>query len=191
MRHPERRRATLADLDEVPETMVGQIIEGALIVLPRPASAHVWTSSNIGTDINGRFGRRGPPGGWWILDEPELHLDGDVLVPNLAGWRRERMPHFANQPAFTLAPDWVLEVLSPSTASIDRISKSRIYARAGVGWLWFVDPLARTVEVCRLQGDAWLRVAAFGAGEPVRAEPFDAVEFDTTDWFVPDEVTSG
>lgn len=88
------------------------------------------------------------------------------------------------EPFLTLAPDWVLEVLSPSTASIDRVSKARIYAREGVRWLWFIDPLARTIEVNRLEAGRWLQIAAFSAGEPLRAEPFDAEEFDTTDWFI-------
>ena len=182
-----KKPATFADLAGVPETMVGQIIDGELLVLPRPALPHAQTSSNAGADINSRFGRSGPPGGWWILFEPELHLGADALVPDLAGWRRERLPSIPRQPHLTLAPDWVMEILSPSTSSIDRISKARIYAREGVGWLWFVDPLARTIEVNRLHSDAWLRVAAFGPGERVRAEPFDAVELDTSDWFVPEE----
>jgi Uma2 family endonuclease len=188
MRDLKKPPATLADLEKVPATMVGQILDGQLLVLPRPAVPHAQATSNAGGDINARFGRSGPPGGWHILDEPELHLSLDVLVPDLAGWRRERLPVLPSAPFLSLAPDWVMEVLSPSTASIDRISKARIYAREGVKWLWLVDPLARTIEVNRLQGATWLQVAAFGGGERVRAEPFEAVEFDTTDWFVPDEV---
>jgi len=183
MNAPAKTPATYADLLGVPETMVGQILEGELVVLPRPALPHTQTASNAGGDINSRFGRSGPPGGWWILTEPEVHLGANVLVPDLAGWRRERLPSIPAEPFLSLAPDWVMEILSPSTASIDRIVKARIYARAGVRWLWFVDPLARTVEVNRLQDSAWLRIAEFAAGEPVRAEPFQAVEFDTTDWF--------
>ncbi|MBL8920603.1 MAG: Uma2 family endonuclease [Myxococcaceae bacterium] len=175
--------ATFADLDQVPETMIGQIIDGALLVLPRPALPHAQTTSNAGADINGRFGRARPPGGWWILDEPELRLSADALVPDLAGWRRERLPALPSEPFLALAADWVLEVLSPSTASIDRIAKARVYAREGVRWLWFIDPLARTIEVNRLEAGGWLRVGAFHGGEPLRAEPFEAVEFDTADWF--------
>lgn len=183
MRDLRKPPATFADLATVPETMVGQIIDGALLVLPRPALPHAQTTSNAGGDINGRFGRSRPPGGWWILDEPELHLASDALVPDLAGWKRERLATLPQEAFLTLAPDWVLEVLSPSTASIDRVSKARIYAREGVRWLWFIDPIARTIEVNRLEDRRWLQIAAFSAGEPVRAEPFDAVEFDTTDWF--------
>jgi len=176
-------KATFADLASVPDTMVGQIIDGTLHVLRRPDLPHALTRSNAGSDINGRFGRSRPPGGWWILDEPELHLASDALVPDLAGWKRERLATLPQEAFLTLAPDWVLEVLSPSTASVDRVSKARIYAREGVRWLWFIDPIARTSEVNRLEAGRWLQIAAFSAGEPVRAEPFDAVEFDTTDWF--------
>lgn len=184
MRDLTKKPATFADLADVPERMIGQVMDGALLVHPRPAIAHANATSNAGADINARFGRSGPPGGWWILDEPEVRLGADALVPDLAGWRREKLPVLPCEPFLTLCPDWVMEVLSPSTASVDRISKARIYAREGVGWLWFVDPLERTVEVNRLQSGSWLQVAAFLAGEPVRAEPFDTVAFDTADWFL-------
>jgi Uma2 family endonuclease len=186
----KKKPATFADLEGVPETMVGQILDGELLVLPRPALPHAQASSNAGSDLNSKFGRSGPPGGWWILFEPEVHLGVDALVPDLAGWRRARLPTIPKRPCLTLAPDWVMEVISPTTASIDRISKARIYAREGVGWLWFLDPLERTLEVNRLQGGAWLQVGAFGAGEQVRAEPFEEVEFDTSDWFASDEPTT-
>lgn len=184
MRRVGSKPATFADLATVPDTMIGQILNGELWVLPHPASPHILTASNAGGDINQRFGRSGPPGGWWIVDEPELHLGPDALVPDLAGWRRERMPVYPSEAAVTLAPDWVLEVLSPSTSSVDRVVKARIYAREGVRWLWFIDPLARTIEASRLEQGVWLRVAAFAEGEKVRAEPFEAVEFETVDWFV-------
>jgi Uma2 family endonuclease len=183
MKAQPKPTATFADLDRVPDTMVGQLIDGDLLVLPRPALPHAQTTSNAGADINGYFGRSRPPGGWWILDEPELRLGADALVPDLAGWRRGRLPTVPAEPFLTLPPDWVLEVLSPSTASFDRVLKARIYAREGVPWLWFIDPLARTIEVNRLESGNWLRVGAFAAGEALRAEPFDAVEFDTADWF--------
>jgi Uma2 family endonuclease len=128
-------------------------------------------------------GLLGPPDGWWILSGPEPHLGADALVPDLAGWRRERLPSIPREAFLSLAPDWVMEVLSPSTASLDRVSKARVYAREGVRWLWLVDPLAHTVEVNRLHDGVWVQVRADLAGEPVRAEPFEAVEFDTADWF--------
>ena len=128
-------------------------------------------------------GDAGAPGGWWILLEPELHFGEDVLVPDLAGWRRERMPAFPNVAAFELAPDWVCEVVSPSTARIDRGRKLGVYARENVPYLWFVDPLARTLEVFRLDAGRWVVVEVHEGARVLRAEPFDAVELDTARWW--------
>src|SRR3954471_19359258 len=137
-------RATYADLEKVPENMVAELIDGDLYTSPRPAGPHADTSSVLGMLIGFpyRLGRGGP-GGWWIVDEPEVHLDIDVevLVPDLAGWRRERMPQIPKDHRFIIPPDWVCEVLSPSTARIDRGKKMRIYAEHGVPWMWILDPL--------------------------------------------------
>jgi Uma2 family endonuclease len=171
-----RRRATYEDLMRVPDHLVAEIIDGELITTPRPALPHARAEIVIGRDL-GPFDRRpgGPdaPGGWWILPEPELHLAEDVIVPDLAGWRRERMPVIPNAPAVTLAPDWVCEVISPRTGRIDRSRKMGIYAREGVRHLWFVDPLARTLEAYRLDGERWVVASTHGGAETVRAEPFE------------------
>src|SRR6187402_3256932 len=133
MTDERRRRATYEDLLQVPEHLVGEIVDGELVTSPRPAAAHARASSSLGGELYGPFDRgRGGPGGWIILDEPELHLLGHVLVPDLAGWRRERMPELPDAKAFELAPDWACEVLSPSTAKVDRADKVPIYAQAGV-----------------------------------------------------------
>ena len=130
-------------------------------------------------DIGGAFHRgRGGPGGWVILDEPELHLGDDILVPDIAGWRRERMAEAPPTAFISLAPDWVCEVLSPSTEAIDRSEKMAIYAREGVAHAWLVQPLVRVLEVYRRQGTAWLRVGAWYDGAVVRGEPFDAIELE-------------
>src|SRR3990172_867600 len=124
-----RRRATYDDLMQVPDHLVAEIIDGELVTSPRPASPHAFASSCIGQDL-GPFSRRpgapGVPGGWWILDEPELHFAEDVLVPDLAAWRHERMPRVPNTAFFTLAPDWVCEVVSPRTGRLDRVRKMPI-----------------------------------------------------------------
>ena len=135
-----RRPASYRDVLDAPAHMVAELIEGALHLHPRPASRHALAGSSLGIEIGGPFqkGRNGP-GGWWILDEPELHLGPDVLVPDLAGWRRERMPDFPDTPWFELPPDWVCEVLSPGTRRTDLTDKRRLYATAGVADLWFVD----------------------------------------------------
>lgn len=168
--------------------MVAEIIDGDLYASPRPASPHAVAASAIGGDLNGAFhhppGGAGRPGGWWILDEPELHFGHDVLVPDLAGWRRARMPVLQNVPAFTLAPDWVCEVVSPTTGAIDRGRKMRIYARERVAHLWIVDPLACTLEVYRLEDERWVVAAAHGGAESVLAEPFHAIAIDLGRWWL-------
>ncbi|MFH1462840.1 MAG: Uma2 family endonuclease [Pseudomonadota bacterium] len=179
MGEPARKKATYEDLCRVPDHLVAEILAGELHVSPRPALFHAFATSVLGGDLLGSFQRgRGGPGGWWILDEPELHLDEDVLVPDLAGWRRERLARVPKAPAFTLPPDWVCEVLSPGTAMRDRVLKMPIYARAGVAHLWLLDPEVRTLEVFRRAEEGWLLVAAYAGRAQVRAEPFDAVELD-------------
>jgi Uma2 family endonuclease len=142
----------------------------------------------MGRDLGGAFHRpagdsRGP-GGWWLLNEPELHFYDDVLVPDPAGWRRERLPSMPNAAALTLAPDWVCEVISPSTGRIDRSRKMRIYAREGVAHLWLDEPLARTVEVYELRDGEWVVKAVHGGDAPARLAPFDAVELDVVQWWL-------
>jgi Uma2 family endonuclease len=186
------RPATYEDLRRLPDNVVGEILSGELIVSPRPSIAHTVAASALGgvlhTSFSGGAGGPGGPGGWWILDEPELHLHGDVLVPDVAGWRRERMPRPPKGAGIELPPDWVCEVRSPSTARIDRMLKMPIYARERVLHLWSVDPLARLLEVFRLDGERWTLVGAHGGDSAlVRVEPFDAVELDLTRWWLPED----
>jgi Uma2 family endonuclease len=182
-----KRKATYEDLMKVPDTMVAEIVDGELITSPRPASPHARTGIAMATALfdgfDGPPGAPPAPGGWWILYEPELHFGDDVLVPDVAGWRRERMPVLGDVAAFTLAPDWACEIISPSTARIDRSRKMRIYAREGVAHLWIVDPLTKTIEIYRREGAHWLVVAMHAGDEAVRAEPFDQVELDVARWW--------
>lgn len=176
---PLKKPATYADIEALPENQVGEILDGELVVSPRPASRHALASSSLNNRVGPPFHDGiGGPGGWWILFEPELHLGTDVLVPDLAGWRRERMPTFPDVKFFTLTPDWVCEVLSPSTESTDRSRKLRVYARERVRHAWLVTPESRLLEVFRLEGDFWSLIAAHRDDELVRAEPFDAIELD-------------
>jgi Uma2 family endonuclease len=174
-----KRPATYADLEALPKNMVGQIIDGELIAMPRPASPHAVARSVLGGLLLTAFqvGQRAP-GGWWILNEPELHFGQDVLVPDIAGWRRERMPQMRSVLFFTLAPDWVCEVLSPSTASLDRKRKREIYARESVESVWLVDPDLRTLEVFRRQEGQWVQRGTYSGDARIRAEPFDALELE-------------
>jgi Uma2 family endonuclease len=179
MVNPVQRRATYADLLDVPDNRIGELIDGELITQPRPASPHARAASRLGADLGGPFDRaKGGPGGWIILYEPELHLHGDALVPDLGGWRRERMPELPHVAAFELAPDWVCEVLSPSTQSHDRVKKMRVYAREGVRHVWLVDPLAQTLEVYVAADGAWLRSQIAQGAEKIRAEPFAELELE-------------
>jgi len=178
------RRATYADLEAVPANQVAEIIDGQLHVHPRPAPRHARASSALGGELFGPFDKgHGGPGGWVILDEPELHFgperDQDVLVPDLAGWRIERLPELPETAYFTVAPDWVCEVLSPSTEAIDRVEKMPIYAREGVRHAWLLNPLLETLEVFTLSPDRlWLLRSQHRGAARVRAEPFDAIELD-------------
>jgi Uma2 family endonuclease len=176
---PKKRPATYADLLDLPENVVGQIIDGEMVVSPRPAPPHAIATSHLGGELTGPYSRgRGGPGGWLILDEPELHLDDQILVPDLAGWVRERMPQAPSTAWFELRPDWICEVLSPSTAVLDRTRKQGIYREHKVPWLCFVDPSAHTVEVLKLSGEGWLVAGAYGGDGEKRIPPFDAVAID-------------
>jgi Uma2 family endonuclease len=164
----------------VPDNLVAEIVDGELVTSPRPTLRHAGTASGVHGGLFGHFDRRGGggPGGWVILFEPELHMVGQVMVPDIAGWRGERMPEIPDSPFVELAPDWICEVLSPSTAALDRTRKMHHYARAGVRHLWLVDPQPETLEVYRLEAGGW-KVAMNAAGPvKVRAEPFEAVELD-------------
>jgi len=177
---PAQRRATYQDILDAPPHKVAEIVDGVLYTSPRPAKPHTQAASTLGEELGPPFKRgRGGPGGWIILDEPELHLGPDVIVPDLAGWRRERMPVLTTDEAyFTLAPDWICEVLSPATARLDRTAKLPVYARAEVRHAWLIDPLLRTLEVFRLESARWSLVGTYTDDARVRAEPFDAFELE-------------
>jgi Uma2 family endonuclease len=165
----------------VPRHRRAEIVRGTLHVMPRPAPRHANASSVLGVKLGGPFHLgEGGPGGWWILDEPELHLEPEEpVVPDLAGWRVERMPELPDTTYFTLAPDWLCEVLSKSTEKLDRDDKLPLYAEHGVAHVWLVDPIAQTLEVYRLGGDRrWLEVQHYAGDQRVRAAPFDAIELD-------------
>jgi len=155
-----KRKATYDDVLAAPEHQVAEILDGELFLSPRPTARHATATSALGGDLSSAFHRpKGDPprpGGWWIIDEPELHFGADVVVPDIAGWQRDRMRRIPDAAWLELAPDWLCETLSPSTARIDRTRKLAIYAREGVRHVWLVDPLARTLEVlaaCRPMGD--------------------------------------
>ncbi|MDF3064677.1 MAG: uncharacterized protein K0R38_278 [Polyangiaceae bacterium] len=180
MAEAARRKATYQDVLDAPEHLVAELIDGELHLSPRPAKPHAAATSALGEELGPPFKRgKGGPGGWIILDEPELHFGSNVLVPDLAGWRRERMPQLTTElPYFELAPDWACAVLSPKNAKMDRTKKLPLYAAAGVSFVWLVDPLARTLEVLRLAEQKYVIEGGYADDAKVRAIPFDAIELD-------------
>ena len=174
--HPIDVPATYADLLNLPENVRGEIVDGELIVSPRPAMRHSRAATGIASLLSGPFDHGlGGPGGWWIFSEPELHLRGEAFIPDIAGWRVETLPDMPETAACEVAPDWVCEVLSPSTERNDRVKKLAAYARHKVGHVWLLHPVHRTIEVLRREGDTWLIVMVYDGNGPLRAEPFEAV----------------
>ena len=180
MGQASKKMSTYQDVCEAPAHLVAEVIDGQLETHPRPAAPHACAASVLGIGIGGPFyqGSGGGPGGWVILDEPELHLGDHILVPDLAGWRRERMPVIPDDKYFTLVPDWVAEILSPSTGALDRTSKMRIYGEQRVEYMWLIDPVLQTLEVYHLERGKWMQVNSWAGEVQVRAEPFDAIALD-------------
>ncbi len=170
--------ATYQDILDAPPHMRAELIDGRLHLQPRPAKRHTFSASGLGSELSHRFRKRGSDG-WWILYEPELHLDAQVLVPDLVGWRRSTTPDFDWDVAYyEERPDWVCEVLSPSTARHDRIVKLDIYHSAQIPWVWLVDPVAETVEVYKWSEQGWLRTQTAEGRRSVNLSPFEAEALD-------------
>jgi Uma2 family endonuclease len=178
------RPATRADLDDVPENMEGEIIEGRLYVLPRRRSRHMNAAGLIHMDLASPYQRGvNGPGGWWILMEPGVELpEAAEIGPDVAGWRRERLPELPGD-ALSVTPDWVCEVLSPGTRRHDLGVKRPFYAKVGVQWMWIVDLEAQLLTVSRLHDGYWSELHTFTGDVRVRAEPFEAVELDLAEWW--------
>lgn len=175
---PAHRRATYADLEAVPPHLVAEIIDGRLETHPRPAPRHGRSAWRLTATLSEPFDfGRGGPGGWVFIGEPELHLGPHVVVPDIAGWRTERLPVLPETAYIDVAPDWVCEIASPSTERLDRGPKRRIYADVEVGHLWLLNPQSKFLEAFALVAGQWLLLATFEPGDEVRVAPFDAVGF--------------
>ncbi len=173
-------RTVRAVFESLPENVVGEILDGELHVSPRPRPRHSHAEARLGTLIDSGFdlGVSGP-GGWVILVEPGVELEpGDEADPDVAGWKRERFAAQSPDEPIRVVPDWVCEVLSPSTKRYDRVEKMPYYARHGVRWLWFLEPLEKTLTVWELARGKWAQRSFFSEGGKVRAQPFDAIELD-------------
>jgi len=176
-----KRPATYDDLLAVPDHFVAEIVDGELHVSPRPALRHSRAASSLGGILGPAFQfGNGGPGGWWILFEPEIHLRHDVVVPDLAGWRRERMPEIPETVWTDLPPDWLCEILSPSTSRLDRTGKLFVYGREKIPWVWLLDPIAQTLEVLELSDGRWTIAGLHSGSEIVHAPPFEAIPIDLT-----------
>jgi Uma2 family endonuclease len=165
--HPEETRAR------------EELLNGVPILSPRPTGKHILIASRLGGILNSLFDRgHGGPGGWWILDEPEILMPSSKCIPDIAGWRKERLPHIPNNYLFEVCPNWVCEVISDGSRKTDRKVKPPIYLKGGVSHLWLIEPESRTLEVLESTPNGWLAVQSFSDDEVVRAKPFDAVELD-------------
>ena len=174
---PLKKGATYHDLPEVPDHFVAEMFDGDLYAFPRPALPHANAAGSLFAEVHTSFPRK-RPGGWVILFEPELHFGRDVLVPDVAGWRRTRLPSVPDEAYLTLAPDWICEVLSRSTETIDRGKKLRSYAREGVAHAWLVDPLRHSLEALALEAGRWVPSGTYEGEAKLRTAPFDAIELE-------------
>ena len=182
------RPSLYEQLEALPEGLTGEILNGQIYTQPRPSLPHVITATSLADELVSPFQKgRGGPGGWWIAVEPELHFiqDTEVDVPDLAGWRRERLARFPQGHRVAVVPDWVCEILSPSTKSKDRMVKMPIYAHFGVAYAWLIDPLTHTLEAYALEGEAWREIGRFAGAALVSVAPFDAVTINLGDLWAP------
>jgi len=179
--HARARPTLYEQLEALPEGLVGEILDGQLYTQPRPSGPHSLAASALGGELFGPFHRgRGGPGGWWIIDEPELHFmrDIEVDVPDIAGWHRDRMPRIPAGHRFEITPDWICEILSKSTEGKDRDIKMPIYAQYGVAHAWLLDPRSRTLEAYALENSVWREIGRFSGDVLVSVEPFEAIAID-------------
>jgi Uma2 family endonuclease len=185
---PARRATPYELLQALPEVLTGEILNGQLHTQPRPSGPHARVASRVDRTIGRSYddGIDGP-GGWWIFVEPELHLvrDTEIAVPDLAGWRRTRMPNPPEDQRFEVVPDWICEILSPSTESKDRRIKMPLYAHYAVAFAWIVDPIAQTLEAYQLEHGDWHEIGRFSGAQKAAVPPFEAVTLHLDGMWLP------
>jgi Uma2 family endonuclease len=177
-----KKPATYADIEAAPPHLVAEIIDGELMTHPRPSPRHGVAASALGVKLGDpfQFGVGGP-GGWIFVIEPELHLQRQVVVPDIAGWRRERLPSLPETAYFETAPDWVCEVLSASTEQRDRTIKMRIYGEAGIPYFWLIDPRLQILEAFEGRNGRWTKTGDWNSDDDVSAPPFEVLSFSLAD----------
>ena len=177
-----KKKATYEDFCSVSENMIGEIIDGELIVTPRPTRKHGYAATTLVEEVGPPYHRGlGGPGGWIFIVEPEITFGEHTMVPDVAGWKAERFLWEEDQNPISVAPDWVCEVLSQGTFRLDRVKKMAKYAEHNVSHLWLIDPEHTTLEVYRLESGRWLLLGTFDGAEKVRVEPFQEIEIDLAD----------
>ena len=182
MSDPAQRQATYEDLYGIPENTIGEIIDGELIVSPRPSRKHGYAATTLVEEMGPAYHRgRGGPGGWIFITEPEIQLGEHTLVPDLAGWKNERFPREEEQNAISVPPDWICEILSPGTVRNDRVRKMPKYAKFEVQYIWLIEPIAKTLEAFRLEAGRWVLLGFYTENDKVRSEPFHELEFNLGD----------
>jgi Uma2 family endonuclease len=182
---PAHRIPTIADLDALPPDIKGEIIEGVMYTMTRPRGRHQRAALAVGADLRDPFDRgKGGPGGWWIVPEPGIELPNTPeIAPDVAGWRRERLLKLSEDEPIRVVPDWVCEILSPSTRRHDLLVKKPYYARIGVGHHWLIDLSASTLTAYRLESGRWVELGVFGDEREARIEPFEATALDVSSWW--------
>ncbi len=180
--------ATYADLLALPDDVRAEIVGGAIVALPSPRPRHSKVQGSLRRFVGGPFDDddgHGGPGGWWIFLEVDVALTAhDVVRPDLSGWLRTRLPQPDQRPIPT-RPDWVCEILSPSNARHDLLTKRRLYAKHGIPHYWLVDPVQRTLLALELRGEHWVELGSFGDEDVARIAPFEAVELPVGRLFLP------
>jgi len=179
MIEPVAKKATYEDLCDLPENLVGEILDGELIATPRPSREHGHAASILGVEIIPPYHMgKGGPGGWIFIGEPEIALGADIVVPDLVGWRKERFPEKEDHNWISVVPDWICEIVSPGSIRLDRVKKMGLYARHLVPHYWLLDPFGKTLEVLKNESGRWLIIGTFAEDDKVRAEPFQEIEID-------------
>jgi Uma2 family endonuclease len=183
------RLATYDDLLALPDGERGEIVRGSLVLAPAPLPRHSKVQGALRRFIGGAFDDddgRGGPGGWWVLLEVDVRLGRhDIVRPDLAGWRRERLVDPWDLRPIDVVPDWVCEITSPSNARHDRVTKARLYLEAKVPTLWLIDPDTRVLEALVREGERWVEAGRFSDGDVVRIPPFEAIELEVSRIFPP------
>jgi Uma2 family endonuclease len=188
MAEPARRPATWEELLATPDDgRIYEVLAGNLEAQPRPRPSHGRTQALLAGELSGPFDRgRGGPGGWWLVIEPDVELDAhNIVAPDIAGWRRERMPVFTDERPIAVRPDWICEVVSPSNRRRDRGPKADLYQRVGVPHYWILDSEERTLEAFENRSAAWVRLGAWSDGDSARIPPFDAISLEVGGLFTP------